>query len=55
MHAIHGSRLRIGALILALTSGICFGAPFKIGVLLKDKTPGFWIYADRWPRSWPKG
>jgi ribose transport system substrate-binding protein len=47
MHATNNSCLRIGALILALTSGVCFGAPFKIGVLLKDKTPGFWIYADK--------
>jgi len=47
MHATNDSFLRIGALILALASGVCFGAPFKIGVLLKDKTPGFWIYADK--------
>jgi ribose transport system substrate-binding protein len=41
------SNLRLGALVFLLTSGLGFGAPFKIGVLLKDKTPGFWIYAEK--------
>ncbi|HTZ19879.1 MAG TPA: substrate-binding domain-containing protein [Opitutaceae bacterium] len=41
------SNFSIGALILLLTSGLCFGAPLKIGVLLKDKTPGFWVYAEK--------
>lgn len=34
--------------LLALSlSSLAFAAPAKIGVLLKDKTPGFWVYAER--------
>ncbi len=39
-------RFYIRALAFLISSYVCLGAPFKIGVILKDKTPGFWVYAE---------
>lgn len=36
------------ACLLALSfAGVAVAAPYKIGVLLKDKTPGYWTYAAK--------
>jgi ribose transport system substrate-binding protein len=41
------SCLRVAILALSFIGATAYAAPYKIGVLLKDKTPGYWTYAAK--------